>query len=207
MASQPLVLSNPKGTSQSALLEGLLTWMRTRKARPFVRGKRLLDFGCGSHLKTLRSLKNDALFVAGYDILFQNLPPQVSSDGITVYGNLDQIMEPFDVITSLACFEHIEPSFLPAVLRQLKGILAVDGTIIGTVPRPPAKPVLEFLSYRLGLIDPSQILDHKIYYSEESLQEVASEAGFELVRYSCFQLRMNSFFVLKPAKFRSSLGS
>lgn len=207
MTSKSLELSNPKGTSQSAFLEGTLTRMRTRQVRPHIHNKRILDFGCGEHLTTLRNLRTNALDVAGYDILFQGLPPQLSYDGIPIYGNLDQIKEKFDVVTALACFEHIESDQLPAILEQLQSILSSNGIIIGTVPRPPAKPVLEFLSYRLGLIDPSQILDHKVYYNEKRLRKVAEEGGFELIRYSCFQFWMNSFFVLKPIQRRSTLGN
>lgn len=207
MTSQPLELSNPKGTSQSAFLEGFLTRMRTLKVRPYTQNRRVLDFGCGEHLTTLRSLRQEALDVAGYDILFQGLPPQESFDGIPVYGNLDQIKEKFDVVTALACFEHIEEEHLPAILRQLAEILTPNGIIIGTVPRPPAKPVLEFLSQRLGLIDPSQILDHKVYYDAKRLRKVVEQSGLELAHYSCFQFRMNSFFVLKPTQRRSAFGN
>lgn len=185
-------------TSQNALLERPLTWMRTRKILPFVSGKKVLDFGCGDHMTTLRSLHDNLELAAGYDIKFSGSKPYTTADGIKVYGAIDDIKEKFDVILSLACFEHIYPEQLPPILHELKNRLSNGGMIAGTVPTPPARPVLEFLSYKLGLIDPSQIRDHKVYYSKKRLKEVVNKAGWELVSYRRFQLGMNSFFTLRP---------
>lgn len=195
-----LVLSNPKKTTQSALLERPLTWWRTSKIRKFIKDKSVLDFGCAAHLTTLRAIKPFVKQAAGYDILFANLDPQLSSDGIKVYGRLEQIQEKFDVVTALACFEHIERSELPGILQNLKSVTHSNGAIIGTVPRPPAKPVLEFLSYRLGLIDESQIRDHKIYYDRKTLANTVEKGGWTLTGYATFQFRFNSFFVLRPSE-------
>lgn len=196
--SDELKVSNPKKTSQSGFLESPLTWMRTRKVRPYVRNKDVLDFGCGQHLETLRQLRPIARNVAGFDILFNNVRPQVTSDGISVYGQLEDIRNKFDVITALACFEHIEQCELPLILAELKRFVSPYGHIIGTVPRPPAKPVLEFLSYRLGIIDASQIRDHKIYYNRHELEKTALKGGWKMIHYKHFQLGMNSFFILQP---------
>lgn len=192
-----LVKVNPKNTTQRAFLEGFLARKRTDKVRSQTRGKRVLDFGCGEHLWTIRSLANDALSVSGFDILYQGLPPQESQEGFRIYGSLDQIDEPIDCIVSLACFEHIEPEILPGILQKLSKISLPGSTIVGTVPRPPAKPVLEFLSFRLGLIDKSQILDHKKYYDHRSLAAIVSLGGWSLVEYKTFQFGLNSFFVLR----------
>lgn len=135
---------------------------------------------------------------SGYDIRFSGKKPYTTKDGIKVYGSVDDMKEKFDVILSLACFEHIYPEQLPAILKELKTKVTKDGIIAGTVPTPPARPVLEFLSYKLGLIDPSQILDHKIYYNERRLKEVVNQGGWDLTTYKRFQLGMNSFFTLTP---------
>ena len=196
MYMSELVISNPKSTSQKAVLERFLTYWRTSKIRPYIQGKRVLDFGCGEHLRTLRAIQPLILQGIGYDILFQGLPPQ-EIDAFKIFGSLDQIEEEIDCVTSLACFEHIEPEFLPEILRNLFKVTSKQGKIIGTVPRPPAKPVLEFLSYKLGLIDKTQILDHKIYYDKSSLKKQIQNTGWKMTHYSTFQFGMNSFFVLE----------
>ncbi len=195
--SSNLKVVNPKNTSQESPLEGLLTYLRTRKVAPHVRGKVVLDFGCGEHLRTLRSLAKDLRRGYGYDILFQELPPQQTEDGFNIYGRLIDIPEDIDCITSLACFEHIESSELPVVLRELSQHTPQHTIILGTVPTPPAKPVLEFLSYKLGLIDASQVRDHRIYYDKSNLAEVVVQGGWSLAAYRTFQFGMNSFFRLE----------
>ncbi|MFW7378550.1 MAG: hypothetical protein ACOH5I_07085 [Oligoflexus sp.] len=81
-----LKTGNQKITSQNAPLEPILTRLRTNKIIPFVAGKVVLDFGCGSHLKALRAIRNIAKQVFGYDILFKGMPPQTTHDHITIFG-------------------------------------------------------------------------------------------------------------------------
>lgn len=155
-----------------------------------------MDFGCGEHLQTLSGIKSRITKGIGYDILFRGLPPQTSPMGFKIYGSISEINIKVDTIISLACFEHIEPEKLPDILKELVSVSHNDTIIVGTVPRPPAKPILEFLSYKLRLIDPSQIKDHKVYYSEKTLRAVLNNSGWILSEYKTFQFYMNSFFIL-----------
>jgi 2-polyprenyl-3-methyl-5-hydroxy-6-metoxy-1,4-benzoquinol methylase len=185
-----------KNTTQKAILEKPLSWMRCLKGRKYCSGKRVLDFGCGAGLTNLRALQGVAAERAGLDQLFFGTPPCKNPDGIYIYGSYEDLPQTsFDVITALAVFEHIEPIELPIVLNNLKRSLKKDGLIVGTVPTPRGQPVLEFLSYKLGIIDESQIRDHKKYYSRNELAEQFASAGLAMIDYQTFQLGMNSFFV------------
>jgi hypothetical protein len=117
---------------------------------------------------------------------FDDLRAMLKEDGLSI-----------NCILSLACFEHLEPEHCRQVLKELASIAVKDTILVGTVPTPPAKPVLEFLSYRLGLIDRTQIEDHKIYYDRETLSDMIAGTGWEMIEYRRFQLGMNSFFKLK----------
>ena len=192
-----LVAVNPKETSQNALLEVFLTNLRTRRVLKYVKGKSVLDYGCGIHLKTLRSMEHLISRGCGYDILFKGMDQQTTKENFNVVGDPDDLHGEFDCVTSLACFEHIDPAALPDVLRSLLKITHGGSKIIGTVPRPPARIVLEFLSYRLGLIDKTQIEDHQVYYDKEQLVETIENTGWHLTTYKTFQFRLNSFFVLE----------
>jgi len=154
-----------------------------------------LDFGCGAALVNLRALRGTAASLAGFDQLFLNQKTNQTAEGFTLYGSYDSLPQhSFDVITALAVFEHIEPAELPEVLIRLKQALKTGGCIVGTVPTPLGQPVLEFLSYKLKLIDETQIRDHKIYYSESTLREQFEKVGMSSVEYKTFQIGMNSFF-------------
>ncbi|MCX6126889.1 MAG: class I SAM-dependent methyltransferase [Proteobacteria bacterium] len=194
-----------KTTTQHAPLERLLTWFRIRKVLPYVKSKAVvLDFGCGRHLGALRALKSIASVRIGVDSCFKNLPAEESSDGILACGSFLEVEQALqlkgarvDTILSLACFEHLEQHEFQGVLKQLDALSGIDCRLVGTVPTPWAKPVLEFLSYRLHLIDPSQIEDHKVYYDRAKIEQVLVGTTWLLTEYRLFQFAMNSFFVLK----------
>ena len=194
-----------KLTSQDAPLERLLTWWRTTKVRRHVAGKRVLDFGCGADFKSLRSFGTGVTFRCGVDACFAGDEPFSTAEGIEGFGSLAELADqvaagniaPVEIIIALACFEHLEADEHHETLRIMDKLSTPDATICGTVPTPAAKPVLEFLSERMGLIDPSQIRDHKIYYDRESLTRALKETGWFLAEYRTFQLGMNSFFVLR----------
>lgn len=199
-------LIEPKTTTQRAPLEALLTTLRTRMILSHVNGAAVLDFGCGRHLKTLRALVSRAKARYGIDSAFVKEKAHKTPDGIGVVGSFDDLRTmlkedgvSINCILSLACFEHLEPAHCREVLKELASISAKEAILVGTVPAPPAKPVLEFLSYRLGLIDRTQIEDHKIYYDQKTLSEMIAGTGWEMVEYRRFQFGMNSFFMLALA--------
>lgn len=189
-----------KTTTQSAPLESFLTKLRTRKIVAGTAGKNVLDFGCGRSLNTLRALKGVAATRTGFDPCFYGEAVD-EIDGIRVVGALQNLHAPqlFDCVTALACFEHLEPEEFIGALKALAKITTPDARILGTVPRPPAKPVLEFLAYRCHLIDASQILDHKVYYDRELLRQTVARGGWVLSHYEKFQIGFNSYFELRKA--------
>jgi SAM-dependent methyltransferase len=194
-------LIESKTTTQRAPLERLLTTLRTNRIKPYIIGQNVLDFGCGAYLRTLRAVSPDGRQRIGIDSVFKNQPPHMTVDQITVVGSfsdlngyLDSQNKKIDCIISLACFEHFETNDLRLVLKELAAVSTPNVTLIGTVPTPPAKPVLEFLSYKLGLIDRSQIEDHRVYYDKETLSDALKDTGWILVEYKTFQFGMNSFF-------------
>ena len=202
--NQDSVISS-KTTTQHAPLERLLTWFRIRKVLPYVKNEAVvLDFGCGKHLGALRALRSVASVRIGVDSCFKNIPAAMSSDGILACGSFSEVETALqktgakvDTILSLACFEHLEQHEFQGVLKHLDALSGPGCRLVGTVPTPSAKPVLEFLSYRLRLIDPSQIEDHKVYYDKRQLIDALNNSGWTLVRYQTFQVKMNSFFVLE----------
>jgi cyclopropane fatty-acyl-phospholipid synthase-like methyltransferase len=187
-------------TTQKALLEKPLTWLRTRKVLPWINGKTVLDFGCGQHYSTLTSIQHLIRQGIGYDIVFRGQSAFDVAENLAIVGDLQDIAVEVDVVIALACFEHLEKETFLGVLSRLRSHLQADGMIVGTMPTPKSRPVLEFLSYKLGLIDKSQILDHKIYYDFHLLKETVEEIGWVVEQYRTFQFGMNSFFVLRPLR-------
>jgi len=63
------------------------------------------------------------------------------------------------------------------------------------VPSKAARPVLEFLAYRLGVVSEAEIRDHKQYYDRRSLIALLRDSGLAIERHRYFQLGMNNFLV------------
>lgn len=186
--------SAPMPTTQNAPLERFLARQRTRRVRSLVAGHVVLDFGCGANAWAARTLQPLCKRIDGLEPTL----PAGSVHGIQVVPSLEQLHQHnYEVVIALAVFEHLHPPVLQQVLHQLHSITTADAVIAGTVPTPLARPVLELLSYRLGLIDPSQIRDHKVYYDDLWLAEVLKRTPWELEHYQHFQLGMNSFFTLR----------
>ena len=182
-------------TTQNAPLEKLLNRLRTRKIKKYISGKHVLDFGCGQSAWTARSLTGDCASIVGVDESLDLEESQV--DGITLFKHLDSLRnQTFDVILMLAVIEHIRPFDFRDLLNEFLNVTDDQGVIVATIPTTKSRPVLEFLSYKLGLIDPSQIRDHKVYYDDLWLNEILADTAWKLSFYKTFQFGLNSLVVL-----------
>jgi len=181
-------------TTQNAPLERFLARQRSRRVSSLVAARVVLDFGCGANAWAARTLQPLCTRIDGLEPTL----PAGSVHGIDVVPTLKQLKQnDYEVVIALAVFEHLHPQELQQVLHQLYGITSSDAVIAGTVPSPLARPVLELLSYRFGLIDPSQIRDHKVYYDDLWLAETVKHTPWRLRTHKLFQLGLNSFFVLE----------
>lgn len=80
------------------------------------------------------------------------------------------------------------------MLREIARVLKPNGILLLTAPSHLAKPVLEFLSYRLHLIDENEILDHKRYYNKRDLAESINQvSNLKILQHRYFQCGMNNF--------------
>jgi 2-polyprenyl-3-methyl-5-hydroxy-6-metoxy-1,4-benzoquinol methylase len=99
----------------------------------------------------------------------------------------------------LAVMEHLEND--EAILKECARLLKPGGGLLITVPSWYAKPVLEFLSFRLNLINPSEIRDHKRYYNKEDLVSLVSRVdALHLQNHSYFQWRFNNLLFCRNSK-------
>jgi len=103
----------------------------------------------------------------------------------------------FDLITMLAVMEHLDND--QSILSECVRLLRPGGGILITVPSWRAKPVLEFLSYRMNLVNPSEIRDHKRYYNRRDLYDLFSSftENLEIISHSYFQFGFNNCIFLR----------
>lgn len=97
----------------------------------------------------------------------------------------------FDLITMLAVLEHLEQE--KEILTDIFRILKPGGYFLITVPTKYAKPVLEFLAFKIHLINEDSIREHKRYYTKNYLLNLIQNLGFKINRIYYFEFGFNLF--------------
>ena len=180
------------------LLEPLLRRARLAKALPIIRKYpqcSFLDLGCGWEARLLRSVEPHIAYGVGID----RRAPTIQSDRLrTIQGDLEATLpfdsNSFDVVSMLAVLEHLSDPL--RVLIEIKRVLRPNGTLILTVPSHAAKPVLEFLAFKLKLVNPAEIADHKRYFGKRDLRLLSDQAGLRMLTHRYFQMGFNNFATL-----------
>jgi len=185
---------------KEAVLEPLLRRMRIARVLPHlreVRDCRLLDIGCGWEARLLREL--EPYIASGWGIDFKApalATPKLHTLATRIDDRLPFDDESFDVITMLAVLEHLERP--AAVLREVERLLRPGGVLVLTVPSRYAKPVLEFLAFRLGVVSADEIRDHKTYFNREDLVRLFQNfEQLRIERHRYFQWRFNNYLVCR----------
>lgn len=183
------------------ILEPVLRYFRLQAAIKFIRlhpNCTLLDIGCGFEAKLLLT----ALPFIKKGLGIDKRAPSISNPKIsTIRRDFGKVLpfenESVEFITLLAVLEHIEDDF--NMLMECSRILRPGGGMLITVPSWRAKPILEFLSVQLNVVNKEEILDHKRYYDKESLFELFSKiSDLRIIEHKYFQLGCNnSLYVRK----------
>lgn len=154
-----------------------------KSIKPFNHLKICYDIGCGSG-KLITILNEKGYDAYGIDV--KSSDRIIASD---LNKELPLLSESVDLISSLANIEHLEEPLLN--LQEIYRILRKNGVLVLTTPSTAAKPVLEFLAYKLNWIDETEIRDHKLYFSKKLLEQYLTKAGFKQFSVKYFQMGMN----------------
>lgn len=186
-------MTTPKPECQSAqgFLSPLLARWRVAKAKPYVRGRRTLDYGCGDG-NLARFCTPDKYF--GVDIS----PTAVATARALHPGYRFDTAPPqdetYDVVVLLAVLEHIPDPvvLLKDVLRRLNP----GGIIVATTPSPSAHCIHQ-LGARLGLFSREAAEEHEQLLSRKAVSLCVAESGGRLAEFTRFMGPLNQFFVIE----------
>lgn len=189
------------------VLDRFIRRSRSRRIRSFLGPTDfVLDFGCGEENWFLRSASETIGFGIGIDPNLkldfdQNLLPEnIQAKRSTIEGFASETCNRFDIITWLAVIEHFHEPEAESLLLTCASLLKPNGKIIFTTPTPFAKPILEFLAYKLHLISGEETRDHKTYYDEAGINYILERSGFSMLKHQTFQFGLNSLIVATPTK-------
>lgn len=195
---------------EHGILVPFLAKWRARVANKLIpaqsRSGRLMDIGCGNYPFSYFLTNTDFSEKYGLDKVFDNTGYQEAANlGLTL---VEHDMEAndvlpfhdgqFDVVTMLAVYEHIEPSKLLGIVREIRRILLPGGLFILTTPAFWTDPLLRFMA-EFGLVSAGSIAEHKDSYSGRMIRDKLMEAGFDrtLIRVGLFEFFSNNYAVAR----------
>ena len=184
-----------RSATKEELLEPFLRKIRISKIKKYVPKNCILcDIGCGFNAKFLLNISDHISEGYGFDKKIDN--KQINNiylQNAEITDNIPLEDELVECVTLLAVLEHLNNP--TKVLSECYRLLKFGGILILTTPSPFSKPILEFLSFKLKIVSPIEIADHKHYYSKEELIKILGGMGFKNIETHSFEFGLNNLAV------------
>ena len=187
-------------TRGKGLLEPMLADFRAQRANKLIpahlRKGRILDIGCGSYPYFLAHTSFEEKFA----IDKIPLPQQTAADLKIESFTLDLEQEPklpfednfFESVTLLAVVEHLDPSLMAMLFKEIYRVLKPGGMVILTTPAAWSDGLLKFMA-RISLVSAEEIHEHAYAYTLPLLGWYFGQAGFEMTKtkFGYFEFMLN----------------
>ena len=177
------------------LLELHLRKIRIAKIKKYIPKNCILcDIGCGFKAQFLLDISNHISKGYGFDKKIDNRRiNNIYIQNAEITDNIPLEDESVDCVTLLAVLEHLNNA--TKVLSECYRVLKFGGILILTTPSPFSKPILEFLSFKLKIVSPVEIADHKHYYSKKELVTILEDIGFRKIETHSFEFGLNNMAI------------
>jgi SAM-dependent methyltransferase len=187
-------------TRGKGLLEPKLADLRANRANKLIpqalRTGRILDIGCGTYPYFLAH----TAFAEKFAIDQLPLPQQTASELKIESFTLDLEVKPhlpfedqfFESITLLAVVEHLDPSLMAILFKEVYRVLKPGGMVVLTTPAAWSDGLLKFMA-RINLVSAEEIHEHAYAYTLPLLGWYFGQAGFEMtkVKFGYFEFMFN----------------
>jgi len=182
------------------ILDKFIATIRYSKVKKFIKKDSIIvDIGCGREGKFLLAHKNIIKKGYGFDFRIKNH----TIDNVEFINNRNIKSFPIDkqsvdAVFLLAVLEHLEKP--EEILLEALKMLKINGNIVLTVPTPKAKPILEFMAFKLHIINEDEIKEHKDYFDKNKIEKLITKLNkkntVELTYYKRFEFGVNSLIVI-----------
>jgi 2-polyprenyl-3-methyl-5-hydroxy-6-metoxy-1,4-benzoquinol methylase len=148
---------------------------RAEFMKPFIKGKSVLDFGCGNggFLRDIKALCKDC---AGLEKDANYFHSFKENKGIKLYKDMSEIKTKFDYITLFHVLEHIKDP--KKTLKDLSKVLAPGGVIVVEVPN--SNDALLSLYKSKAFSKFTYWSPHLFLFDNNTLAKLAQDAGFKV---------------------------
>jgi len=187
-------------TRGKGLLEPILADLRAQKANKLIpsslRSGRILDIGCGTYPYFLAHTSFEEKFAIDQLPLSSQTASELKIESFT----LDLEIKPqlpfednfFESVTLLAVVEHLDPSLMAILFKEVYRVLKPGGKVILTTPAAWSDGLLKFMA-RVNLVSAEEIHEHAYAYTLPLLGWYFGQAGFEMtkVKFGYFEFILN----------------
>ncbi len=187
-------------TRGKGLLEPMLADLRAQRANKLIpahlRNGRILDIGCGSYPYFLAHTSFQEKFAIDQIPLPENTASELKIESYA----LDLEISPrlpfennfFEAVTLLAVVEHLDPSRMAVLFKEVYRVIKPGGMVILTTPAAWSDGLLKLMA-RVGLVSAEEIHEHAYAYALPLLGWYFGQAGFEMTRthFGYFEFMLN----------------
>ena len=161
--------------------------------------KKILDFGCGSNFKELKSRYSDCSKITLIDKLGEPFKHE-NTEFINFNNDLNDLdqkitYKDYDFIFLLAVIEHLDKP--ENIIKILKKKISDNGILFITAPGKKSKWILEFLGYKLKIINAELLKEHKRYYDELEYEKLSKLADIKIIKFYYFEFGLNTVCLMK----------
>jgi hypothetical protein len=183
------------------ILDKLISFIRNYELLKNKRiiGKKIIDFGCGSNFQNITKKYSKASRAVLIDLYGDDFTKN-NIKFINYNNNLNKIdielkNEKFDIIILAAVIEHLNNP--EVIIKYLKKFLNENGYFLLTAPSIYSKLILEFMAFKLNIINADLVKEHKRYYNKHEYIDLAKKTESNLINFKFFLLGMNTIAILK----------
>jgi len=168
----------------SGILSPLLEKIRLSKVLKWVKGERILDYGCGyGRLAEFLAEKEYVGIDINEEIIRQVRKIYAKKENVKFYTleefkNVREMR--FDTVVLAAVIEHIENPL--ELLSTLRRVLAKEGRIIITTPTPFANKILAIGS-KFRIFSREAFEEHKVLLKRDDFVRIAEKVELVLEHY------------------------